>query len=106
MTETDRPTPAEVLDKLAALGSPRQIADHLASLGVRGYRTVADLCPVSVHVTAQTGVRVDIRTTFCDLRKEQRTIPLPDPVARFVSRFDVGDFPELDAARVDHPSRR
>lgn len=98
-----RPTVAEVLDKLAAHGSARQVADHLAAEGITGFQCLSAVCPVSNWVHRQTGQRIMIGRATWDLDGIDGHIPdagdTPDVVGAFIAAFDKGDFPELDFER-------
>ena len=104
MTAVDesRPTPAEVLDKLGALGSARQIADYLAAQGVTGWPSLANRCPVSQWVLAESGLRISLSKSGWDLwapddLMAERVGATPEPVGEFIVAFDNGAYRELDA---------
>jgi hypothetical protein len=86
-------TPADVIAKLATLGEPRQIADHLLAQGIRGdHRT--DTCPVARYVHQETGQRVSVGSPFWSAGDTLHRIP--GELARFVQAYDFGFFPELE----------
>jgi hypothetical protein len=96
MTNTDpTPTVAEVLDKLAANGSARQVADHLGDRGITGWRRIAHRCPVSELVRAETGQVISLSRKGWD--SDSSTGRTPKVVGEFVVAFDDGEFPGLDA---------
>lgn len=94
---TDLPTVGEVLDKLAALGSPRQIASHFEQAGVRGRRGRAHTCPLAQYLAVETGHQVAVTwstATYCD-RDGAIETRLPGPVSEFAGNFDQGFYPRL-----------
>ena len=102
-----RPTTAEVIDKLTALGSADQIARHFETEGivfVGGSRSFG--CPVSQYVQRETGTLVVATSrfvrpcnvgVFLDVSSDVRLDP-EGPVSQFIQRFDAGGYPELEKA--------
>lgn len=102
---TDRPTVADVVNKLRTQGSSDQIAVLFEAEQVRGVRKRASLCPVANYIRRETGQDVRAHplmiTVITDGRgKHLRFAPIVsvgprDPVGQFMARFDEGDYPEL-----------
>jgi hypothetical protein len=92
-------TVTEALDKLAAHGSARKIANFLAAEQCAGHRNAGASCPVARYVTRNTGrtVYVDGESWFGGF-DDADVHPVPGNVSAFVDRFDKGWYPELIAA--------
>ena len=91
---------------LAALGEdPAQVAAYLQESGVRGTLRHRGDCAIAVFLNAVLASDPDVRsvTVTSDevvLRRPQWWRPgirvsLPEPLRRFVSLFDAGEFPGL-----------
>lgn len=103
----DRPTVAEVVDKLAALGSGQQIAQFFEERGIVGSMGWSDTCPVANYIRRETGrwVQAGIFTVsspgvfaveegaFTLDVKDQ--VALPEPIMDFIVDFDRGKYPRL-----------
>lgn len=91
------PTVGETIDKLAALGDSRQIAQYLEAQNCAGDREVAQSCPVARHLSRETGSLVQVGDTICEYTAEGRfhVAFLPLPVRDFVNDFDGGHYPNL-----------
>ncbi|WP_433302281.1 hypothetical protein ACQP2F_08605 [Actinoplanes sp. CA-030573] len=93
--------PARIAERaLATLGStPRAVAASLAAAGFTGRVESADDCPIARYLRATdprlTAVIVLGDGIQLDLPAESVTIPIPDPVLWFVTRFDHADLPHL-----------
>lgn len=93
-------TPADVIAKLATLGEPRQIADHLLAQGIRGDHR-ACTCPVARYVHQETKQRVSVGgPTWC---ADDVSLQMPSNVWKFVQAFDFDYFPELDTEATSCP---
>jgi hypothetical protein len=84
-------------DALAALPTePDEIARVFAELGIKGRPRKSCLCPVAKYLKAETGMSVIGVTPW---RVYDYTcgghVPVPDHVGHFISRFDLGDYPDL-----------
>lgn len=110
MNGDDRPTPAEVFDKLGTYGTAHHLATHLATEGVTGWRGNGTHCPVASYVHHLSGVQVTVgheRWGMCLYVGEGAarrvdghvSAPVPGAVSEFVSAFDAGAFPELRRGR-------
>lgn len=87
---------SDVLNKLAAQGSARQIADYLVAEQCAGNRNAGTACPVARYVQRATGHHVYVDgVSWTDQVGDEH--PIPDDVSEFVEYFDEGRFPELDA---------
>jgi hypothetical protein len=89
----------DALGKLAALGSPNQIADHLAERGIGGMQYRTRQCPVARYVDATAGLQVNVINTVWSFPEVTHMAsgyhPVPDVVTAFVRGFDNGDYPHL-----------
>jgi len=89
----------DALGKLAALGSPNQIADHLAERGIGGMQYRTRQCPVARYVDVATGWRVNVINTVWSFPEVTHMAsgyrPVPAVVTAFVCGFDNGDYPHL-----------
>lgn len=82
-------------DYLAALGNTAdEVAETLRRLGVTGQRVVADSCPVANYLREFAGVGHPAMSPAW-IKLGDGWIATPAPVARFVARFDLGEFPDL-----------
>ena len=65
--------------------------------GYRGYRGKDCDCPVAKYLEQKTHKRVRVTTRSAILMElEMGRVVLPLHVARFIDRFDNGDYPDLD----------
>lgn len=91
----------DALDKLAALGSPEQVASYLKQQHCLGHHS-SKSCPVQRYVTKSTGVvgtSVDTHTTVVGFyTARSATMSNPMVVSEFIRMFDGGHFPELEMA--------
>ena len=95
---------SDVLDKLATVGSPDQIAHFLESKGITGYPCAGKICPIHEYVARETtGVVFDVGTYTTRILRGQgekafrMTNPLP--IAEFIARFDRHAYPALETPR-------
>jgi len=86
---------------LDALGSTTdEIAATLLRLGHRGVQMVACRCPIASYLTAVMDAS-EVEASPASVRVHHLDFPfpvrgmVPTPVAAFMSRFDVGDYPDL-----------
>lgn len=99
---SEHPTVAEVVAKLTTKGSADQIAAFFEAEKVTGTPCASFDCPVATYIRGQTGA--EIRATPTSIQAAwSRTgtgnhveLNGVGPVAEFMSRFDAGDYPELD----------
>jgi hypothetical protein len=93
-------TPEDVIFKLGQL-LPSEIARLMQDSGVKALRTCSSACAVTQYVYDETKM-VGIRTGYDSLYygPELQAVELPSSVQTFISLFDDGFFPELDA---EHP---
>jgi hypothetical protein len=91
----DRSSVLEVVNKLRALGSARQIADFLGGAGITGVKGVPGACPLAVYIEKQTGVRVSVGEDFMFIGNVMASANVYGPLHDFVREFDKGSFPEL-----------
>jgi hypothetical protein len=90
------PSVDDVLAKLRALGSARQIADFLHQSGVKGRIGRAGGCPIAVYVAQQTGGEQQVVVTACfiSVGKAMSSANVNGPIHDFVRGFDAGLYPE------------
>lgn len=104
---------ADVIGKLEALGSSRQIADFLEEQGVKATMKHANSCAIARYVEGQVGVgvRVGHRSTQLKHPRESTTVTEGEttwhydyqqaeylegsPITDFVADFDAGKYPAL-----------
>lgn len=87
----------EALDKLAAEGSPAQVAVRLEIDGCYGERHSFEHCPVAEWLYIITGRHVSVgMDSWADTRNGSHAGWLPEPVAGFVNAFDAQRYPMLD----------
>lgn len=91
------PTVGETINKLAALGSSRQIALYLEEQQCAGHRNLAQSCPLARYVSRETGEVVRVGGLICeyDAAFGVALAFLPDGVREFVKDFDHGRYPNL-----------
>lgn len=102
--ESVTPTLADLVGKLEALGSSRQIADFLQEQGTRAVRNQPQRCAVAQYVNRATGgcSSVGAIGAFLWLNgvlPEEVQYP-GGPLNDFVIDFDCGKYPEL----IAHPA--
>jgi hypothetical protein len=100
LPEVATPTIPELLDRLAALGSHKEIALYLAQRGISGTCSNAGLCPIAKYLQQETGrqdISVDEGEIFVwdDDRVYNTTYPVPRVVRDFIAFFDARLHPEL-----------
>ena len=87
---------------LTGLGStPDEIAAALAAADITGQRAEPDSCAVAEYVKAadHTDVRVgedDDGSLLVEAGDTEAVIALDTPLHAFVTKFDNGDYPELE----------
>ena len=89
---------------LASLGdTPDAVAATLTAAGVKGGKRKPCDCPVSNHITAQTGRPCAVGDLVCWLYPVGKSgdywnavkVRAPLAVTKFVAEFDAGAYPEL-----------
>lgn len=87
-------TPQQVRTALKQLGfSPEEVAHSLMELGIKGKIHDADHCPLAVYLLRQ-GARFITVHAHC-LEFERLKVRTPSAIARFISLFDAGRWPEV-----------
>jgi hypothetical protein len=98
------PTVPEIIDKLRSLGSPRQIADFLASQGVVGERLVAGACPLANYLHREAHEPVSVGALSIGVGwppiAQPDTYIIGTALQGFVREFDAGRYPELEAGVI------
>lgn len=90
--------PERVAAALAALGdSSDAVAETLEREGCEGIRNKEDACPVYLYLSKQFPMTaVDTEAAwFQPAEEDEQPVPLPEPVALFIGRFDKGAFDSL-----------
>jgi hypothetical protein len=87
---------------LAGLGdSSEKVAESLRGKGIRGERGKADQCPISKLLESEIGGAGWASVSACAVIVQGDSfvsnVQPPEPVAAFVSSFDWGEFPDLEA---------
>lgn len=104
------PSVPEVLDKLAALGSARQIADFLLEQEMKAYPVRVNACAVAVYLQKETGMQVTVHPGhFLDetmigqvnIPGQRTPVNLPKAVQKFACEFDRWTYPDLIADDAD-----
>ena len=92
-----KPTVVELVGKLEALGSGRQIADFFQREGVRGFRDDGVSCPVARYLRYETG-SWDVLACAVFVQLGHGAIYLRDdsPITEFIVNFDAGAYPALE----------
>ena len=93
----------ELLDSLG--GTPAEVADSLADLGVQGIPANSRGCAIAVYLDAVIaadsrvrGVKVcksEVLVERIGWRRRSVVVTLPAPVRQFVAAFDARQFPTL-----------
>jgi hypothetical protein len=117
-----RPSVAEVVEKLQAQGSARQIAEFLAQEQITGELNSGSSCPLANYLRRETHRNVIVtgaRVLVTELKEVQRaearegfavTVVISPmvvadtrgtPIHAFVRGFDEGDYPELLAEAAE-----
>ena len=90
---------------LSSLGDTAEsIAQKLSELNIQGRPQHAESCPIARYLTRKgTDGRYEVEDEAVtvwisegDVTEEFVIVPLEDPVSEFVTRYDGGDFDELD----------
>ena len=92
------PTIPEVLDKLAALGHPDQIALHLQEQGIVAVPCKTNFCAIALYLHQQTGRDVAVGEEHAAVWNScmpDDLYPLPQSVREFVKLFDGLKYPDL-----------
>lgn len=91
-------------DAIKDLGnSADKIAKKLKSLKIRGHRNEADICPIGNYLTEKGFEDVAVYQSGIDARLSGNgysftfTITPSKAIESFITRFDNGKYPELDA---------
>lgn len=99
-----------VTKKLEALGdTPDDIARSLEELGIKGLDGEARMCPLAIYLDRELkSVRnydIAVRPKNVELRcpgffgVREFVVPLSDMDQRFITLFDRGTYPQLDASK-------
>lgn len=79
--------------KLADLPTTaNEIAIFLAGLGIQGRRGNSYKCPLANYLGGGVAIKPDKIIIDTD---QWKYLPVPEPVAEFISKFDAGEYLEL-----------
>lgn len=94
-------TAADLTDMLDALGAtPDAVADQLRALGIRGGQSDYCGCPVANYLL-QSGAYTCVFVAPSEILADADMVQTPMPIAAFIGRFDVGDYPDLVQLEVE-----
>lgn len=98
--QPDRPTVADVLGKLEALGDAEHIAVFFEEQGIQGRPCNSGWCPVAVHLRQETGifnvaVGEVMAVTYRSAGSPDDPEDLPANVREFIEYFDAEEYPHL-----------
>lgn len=109
----DRLLTEEVVDHVTALlaglgDTAGAIAAHLAALGITGHQSESDRCPIANYLSCvePSLYAVNVLGDVAEIRTADGTdltVPLPDQVNLFVTRFDLNQYPRLTASEQPDP---
>lgn len=92
-----------VLDALDGLvRDPRPVDQQLELLGIKGIRHHPEACPVSEYlgdyVLGLWSSSVEISRTLAIYETDFESVEIPTPhkISEFITRFDRGEFPNLE----------
>lgn len=82
-------------------GTPDEIAAHLRELGIKGVKDDSRSCPIASYLIFLLGARPDdfmvcgpCAHWYEDLRYHDPVLPLH--IRSFITRFDLGYYPDLE----------
>lgn len=88
----------ELIDELP--GTPDEIAAHLLSLGIKGVKEDAHQCPIASYLIFLLGGSptdfMVCRTCAHWYDDRYHDLKLPPPVRSFITKFDLGHYPDLE----------
>lgn len=94
-------TAADLADMLATLGdTPDAVADQLRALGIKGGQSDYCGCPIARYLL-QSGAYTCVFVAPSEILADADMIQTPMPIALFIGRFDVGDYPDLAQVEVE-----
>lgn len=90
-----------IVDFLDSLGSSSAaVAAKLCGLGIKGIKGSSCNCPLAVAMRRFTNIPYEIKVTasgYITIMEVSIADPYtPEAVRRFVHRFDMGEYPELE----------
>lgn len=100
MTDSDT-LRSELTAALKALGdTPDAVADTLRALGITGVRRSHRTCPVARYLSEVFGPDVSVGRDMSHVRVNGviAETTTPQPVTQFISLFDNGRYPDLEAS--------
>lgn len=94
-------TTTELEEALAELGNTAdEIAAALVAKNMRGHRKSGTCCPIATYLSATFDTPEVTENSIAIGRREQPWIHTPLHVVEFITRFDGGEWPELDIDRL------
>lgn len=95
-------TTTELEQALAELGNTAdEIAAALIAKGMRGSRKVGTCCPIANYLSVTFAAPEVTENSIAIGRVEDPWIETPNHVREFITRFDGGEWPELDIDRLE-----
>lgn len=95
-------TAADLTNMLAALGdTPDAVADQLRALGIKGGQSDYCGCPIANYLL-QSGAYTCVFVAPSEILADADMVQTPMPIAAFIGRFDVGDYPDLIDITQEH----
>lgn len=88
-------------DVVAQLNSWKNVADELYKRGVKGVRDNCEACPIATYLCRETGMNIEVDIFAATFRDPDDPVDgvefiLAPTVSKFISRFDDGEYPDLD----------
>jgi hypothetical protein len=94
-------TTTELEQALAELGNTAdEIAVALIAKGMRGHRKIGTCCPIATYLGSTFDAPEVTENSIAIGRLEEPWIHTPHHVVEFITRFDDGEWPELDIDRL------
>jgi hypothetical protein len=94
-------TTTELKQALAELGNTAdEIAAALIAQGMRGTRKNGLCCPIAAYLSVSFDAAEVTENTVAVDGRNQTWLPTPEHVVEFITRFDDGEWPELDIDRL------
>lgn len=97
----------EMVDQLNAFADAESVKEFLKLMGVKGYRQDETSCPISTWIHNGTGHPTITENTIKVFHGDARFLvdyyefDISEAVKDFITAFDLGRWPELDADWVE-----
>lgn len=94
-------TTNEIEDALALLGrNRRQVAINLRKCGITGHTEDGGRCPIANYLRRTLHAQ-QVEVDYTYIYVDGITFTLPPHIDAFVTAFDKGDYPDLEASNVN-----